>query len=178
MASRRALLVASSDLSHYQDSSRAALLDRVIVDAIERFDPEAVERALARDPGHACGGGPIVAVMRAARALGAADARVLCYADSGAVSGDKQRRGRILRRGARHVRGGGVTGEAHGVDAPLSAEDRHRLLAVARAAVADALAGRPPRRAEPAGILARRAGVFVSFHLDGDLRGCIGSPCR
>ena len=88
MASRRALLVASSDLSHYQDSSRAALLDRVIVDAIERFDPEAVERALARDPGHACGGGPIVAVMRAARALGAADARVLCYADSGAVSGD------------------------------------------------------------------------------------------
>ena len=88
MASRRALLVASSDLSHYHDSRRAALLDQVIVDAIDRFDPEAVERALARDPGHACGGGPIVSVMRAARTLGAADARVLCYADSGAVSGD------------------------------------------------------------------------------------------
>ncbi len=88
MASRRALLVASSDLSHYHESRRAALLDRVIVDAVDRFDPEAVERALARDPGHACGGGPIVSVMRAARALGAADARVLCYADSGAVSGD------------------------------------------------------------------------------------------
>jgi MEMO1 family protein len=88
MASRRALLVASSDLSHYHDTRRAALLDRVIVDAVDRFDPEAVERALARDPGHACGGGPIVSVMRAARALGAADARVLCYADSGAVSGD------------------------------------------------------------------------------------------
>jgi AmmeMemoRadiSam system protein B len=88
LASRRALLVASSDLSHYHDSRRAAVLDRVIVDAVDRFDPEAVERALARDPGHACGGGPIVSVMRAARALGAADARVLCYADSGAVSGD------------------------------------------------------------------------------------------
>jgi len=88
LASRRALLVASSDLSHYHDSRQAALLDRVIVDAVDRFDPEAVERALARDPGHACGGGPIVSVMRAARALGAADARVLCYADSGAVSGD------------------------------------------------------------------------------------------
>jgi hypothetical protein len=88
LASRRALLVASSDLSHYHDSPRAAMLDRVIVDAVDRFDPEAVERALARDPGHACGGGPIVSVMRAARALGAADARVLCYADSGAVSGD------------------------------------------------------------------------------------------
>ena len=88
LASRRALLVASSDLSHYHDSRSAALLDRVIVDAVDRFDPEAVERALARDPGHACGGGPIVSVMRAARTLGAADARVLCYADSGAVSGD------------------------------------------------------------------------------------------
>jgi hypothetical protein len=88
LASRRALLVASSDLSHYHDSRRAAVLDRVIVDAVDRFDPESVERALARDPGHACGGGPIVSVMRAARALGAADARVLCYADSGAVSGD------------------------------------------------------------------------------------------
>jgi len=88
MASRRALLVASSDLSHYHDSRQAAMLDRVIVDAVDRFDPEAVERALVRDPGHACGGGPIVSVMRAARALGAADARVLCYADSSAVSGD------------------------------------------------------------------------------------------
>jgi hypothetical protein len=88
LTSRRALLVASSDLSHYHDSRRAAMLDRVIVEAVERFDAEAVERALVRDPGHACGGGPIVSVMRAARALGAADARVLAYADSGAVSGD------------------------------------------------------------------------------------------
>lgn len=88
LASRRPLLVASSDLSHYQDSRRASQLDRVMVDAVGQFDPEAVERALARYPGHACGGGPVVAVMRAARALGAGDARVLCYADSGAVSGD------------------------------------------------------------------------------------------
>ena len=38
---------------------------------------------------HACGGGPMVAVMRAARALGARDAVILNYADSGDVSGDK-----------------------------------------------------------------------------------------
>jgi AmmeMemoRadiSam system protein A len=60
------------------------------------------------------------------------------------------------------------------VKTPISADDRGRLLAEARAAVADALAGRPPRRIEAEGIFARRAGVFVSFHLDGDLRGCIG----
>jgi hypothetical protein len=87
---RRALLVASTDLSHYHDALRAAKLDRVIVDGVARFDPEAIERALAKFPDHACGGGPLVAVMRAARALGAADARVLRYADSGDVSGDKR----------------------------------------------------------------------------------------
>jgi len=87
---RRALLVASTDLSHYHDALRAAQLDHVIVDGVARFDPEAIERALAKFPDHACGGGPLVAVMRAARALGAADARVLRYADSGDVSGNKR----------------------------------------------------------------------------------------
>jgi AmmeMemoRadiSam system protein B len=40
-------------------------------------------------PEHACGGGPTVSVMRAAKAIGAEDARVLKYGDSGDVSGDK-----------------------------------------------------------------------------------------
>ena len=62
------------------------------------------------------------------------------------------------------------------MDAQVSREDRRRLLAAAREAVADALAGRPARRIEPDGAFARHAGVFVSFHLDGELRGCIGHP--
>jgi AmmeMemoRadiSam system protein A len=62
------------------------------------------------------------------------------------------------------------------MEAQLSAEDRGRLLAEARRAVADALAGRAPTPVEPAGVFAREAGVFVSLHLDGDLRGCIGHP--
>ncbi len=40
-------------------------------------------------PEHACGGGPTVSVMRAAQLAGATEARVLKYADSGDVSGDK-----------------------------------------------------------------------------------------
>jgi AmmeMemoRadiSam system protein B len=86
---RSALLVASSDLSHYHDAATAARMDRVVIDCVEQFDAEALQRALDRQPEHACGGGPAVAVMRAARALGATDAIVLDYADSGDVSGDK-----------------------------------------------------------------------------------------
>ena len=89
LAGRRALLIASSDLSHYLDARAAAVADRTVLDCVERFDPEGLEGALRASPDHACGGGPIVSVMRAARALGARTGRVLRYADSGDVSGDK-----------------------------------------------------------------------------------------
>jgi hypothetical protein len=86
---RRALLIASTDLSHYHDAATAARMDSVVIDLVSRFDPEGLQRALDAQPGHACGGGPAVAVMRAARDLGARDAVILKYADSGDVSGDK-----------------------------------------------------------------------------------------
>lgn len=88
-AGRRALLVASSDLSHYQDARTARRLDDEVVTRVAEFDAEGLLGLLQRSPEHACGGGPMVAVMRAARLLGATDARVLKYADSGDVSGDK-----------------------------------------------------------------------------------------
>jgi MEMO1 family protein len=86
---RRALLVASTDLSHYHDAQTAARLDRVVIDCVERLDADGLQRALDVQPEHACGGGPTVAVIRAARMLGANRATILNYADSGDVSGDK-----------------------------------------------------------------------------------------
>jgi AmmeMemoRadiSam system protein B len=83
------LLVASSDLSHYQDAHTAAELDAVVAGHVEALDPVGLMDALEREPRHACGGGPMVSVLHAARALGATEARVLEYADSGDVSGDK-----------------------------------------------------------------------------------------
>jgi AmmeMemoRadiSam system protein B len=86
---RRALLVASSDLSHYFDASTAARLDAVVVEEIEKLDAGGLMTQLERRPDHACGGGPMVSVLRAAQALGATTSQVLNYADSGDVSGDK-----------------------------------------------------------------------------------------
>jgi AmmeMemoRadiSam system protein B len=86
---RTALLVASTDLSHYHDATTAAALDAVVIDCVSRFDPDGLQHALDVTPDHACGGGPTVAVMRAAQLLGARDAVVLDHADSGDVSGDK-----------------------------------------------------------------------------------------
>jgi AmmeMemoRadiSam system protein B len=86
---RKALIVASTDLSHYHEAKTAAALDAVVIDCVSRFDADGLQDALDARPEHACGGGPTVAVMRAAQLAGARDAVVLNYADSGDVSGDK-----------------------------------------------------------------------------------------
>jgi AmmeMemoRadiSam system protein B len=85
----RVLLVASSDLSHYEDAATAAGMDASVLGYVEAFDPDGLMSELEREPRHACGGGPMVAVLRAAALRGATLARVLRYADSGDVSGDK-----------------------------------------------------------------------------------------
>ncbi|HET8644089.1 MAG TPA: AmmeMemoRadiSam system protein B, partial [Vicinamibacteria bacterium] len=90
LGGRPALLIASSDLSHYHPSAEAAVLDARVVERVRAFDAEGLMDLLERRHDHACGGGPMVAVMKAAAALGAGTARVLRYADSGDVpAGDK-----------------------------------------------------------------------------------------
>jgi len=81
------VLVASSDLSHYQPAPVASRLDQIVVEQVGRFDAEALMSRLERYENVACGGGPVVAVMKASRELGADRATVLRYADSGDVAG-------------------------------------------------------------------------------------------
>jgi AmmeMemoRadiSam system protein B len=86
---RHALLVASSDLSHFYDAETAAALDTRVIEQVEALDDEGLMTLLEQRADHACGGGPMVSVLRAARLLGGKTSRVLRYADSGDVSGDK-----------------------------------------------------------------------------------------
>jgi hypothetical protein len=91
---RRALLVASTDLSHYFDARTAADLDGEVADCVSAFDAGRLLARFEAYPEHergryvACGGGPAIAVMLAAKRLGASEARVLRYAHSGEISGD------------------------------------------------------------------------------------------
>jgi AmmeMemoRadiSam system protein B len=93
-AGRRILLVASTDLSHYFDAATAMDLDRRVQDCVSGFDParflEIFEEYPEAERGRyvACGGGPAIAVMLAARARGARHGRVLKYMHSGDISGD------------------------------------------------------------------------------------------
>jgi AmmeMemoRadiSam system protein B len=93
-AGRRVLLVASTDLSHYFEANRAMELDMRVQDCVSRFDPDRLLAMFEEYPEGergrfvACGGGPAIAVMRAARAGGARHGRVLKYMHSGQISGD------------------------------------------------------------------------------------------
>ncbi|MBN2472355.1 MAG: AmmeMemoRadiSam system protein B [Anaerolineae bacterium] len=88
---RNALLIASSDLSHFFPQAQAKALDTVTLDAIRAYDPRRVIQT-GKAPGEgACGRGAIAAVMWAAGALGANSATILHYATSGDTSGDYQR---------------------------------------------------------------------------------------
>ena len=89
ISGQNVLLVASSDLSHYHTYDEAVSLDKRVIDLVESFDSLQLLQRTQRRELEACGAGPMVAVMLAARSLGANVARVIHYCNSGDVTGEK-----------------------------------------------------------------------------------------
>jgi AmmeMemoRadiSam system protein B len=88
MRDKNAILVASTDLSHFNNQQTALKYDRFMLDQIEAFDPVAAFDAERTGKGFACGLGAVTAVLWAARELGANKVKVLHHATSGDVTGD------------------------------------------------------------------------------------------
>ena len=87
------LILVSSDLSHYHHYDEAVSIDKRFIDLLLTLDPERLFQALKNRECEACGGGPMVAAMVAAKQLAADSVEVLCYKNSGDVCGD---RGRVV----------------------------------------------------------------------------------
>lgn len=87
---RGALIIASTDLSHLYDYNDVVRHDRVMIELVERFDVEGLARALIEGRCQACGGAPVVAALLTAQALGANEATVLHYTNSGDVTGNRR----------------------------------------------------------------------------------------
>ena len=86
---KRFLIVASTDLSHYYPYKEAVELDGVVKTSLEAYDIQGLIRDLGKGKCEACGAGPIISTMLVCRRLGAVASKVLKYANSGDVSGDK-----------------------------------------------------------------------------------------
>jgi AmmeMemoRadiSam system protein B len=81
-------LVISSDMTHYEPREVAERQDRKALDELERVEPEALHRVVARERITMCGVHPAVAALRACRDLGVRQGKLVGYATSGEVTGD------------------------------------------------------------------------------------------
>jgi AmmeMemoRadiSam system protein B len=86
-----ALIIASSDLNHYENDSVTRVKDQKAIDRILALDPRGLFDTVHREAISMCGYGPAAAMLVAANILGAREARLVKYATSAEVSGDFDR---------------------------------------------------------------------------------------
>ncbi len=90
-AAEPVLLLASSDLNHYEPAAVSEAKDARALEAVTALDGEELLARCKRERISMCGRGPAATVIAAARALGATRADVVDYRHSGWVSGDNAR---------------------------------------------------------------------------------------
>jgi AmmeMemoRadiSam system protein B len=89
-AAEPVLIVASSDMNHYESDAVTRVKDRKALDRILALDPQGLFDVVQREKISMCGVGPAVSVIVAARELGAAEAELVRYATSGDVNGERE----------------------------------------------------------------------------------------
>jgi AmmeMemoRadiSam system protein B len=88
---RDAIIIASSDFSHYEPQPSASRKDHLALEAILALAPEQLEEVVRSNNISMCGPGPVMGMLTACKALGAKKARLLRYATSGDITGDYSR---------------------------------------------------------------------------------------
>jgi MEMO1 family protein len=84
------LIVASSDMNHYESDAITRVKDRLAIDRILALDARGLYDTVRREGITMCGYGPAVALLTAACALGAKDAELIRYATSADITGDRE----------------------------------------------------------------------------------------
>ncbi len=175
-----ALIVASTDLSHFHPYDDAVRLDKVVLSHVNAFDPEGLFTDLSSGACEACGGGPMAATMLAGKALGADKAKVVKYANSGDVTGDRSSvvgymAAVLYDSQAKGEDGKKSTKEKVGVELGLSEQDKQTLMHIAGTTIDHRVRGKePPDFEVDSPVLKEKRGAFVTIRKHGQLRGCIG----
>jgi AmmeMemoRadiSam system protein B/AmmeMemoRadiSam system protein A len=167
---RNALVVASTDMSHFLAKSEANALDKSTIELVQGQKVAALIRKLERNENVLCGGAAVAAALLYAQNLGNAGVEVLAYADSAEAGGPADR---VVGYFAAAVTAGPAA--VAQPEFALSADDKKELLSLARRAVE--LYVREAKvldSATPNPNLQAPRGAFVTLTEGGDLRGCIG----
>lgn len=88
LSGKNALVIASTDMTHYEPQEKAERNDRAAIDAALKLDEEQYNFAVELHGISTCGYGPTMAAITASKLLGAKKAQLLCYKTSGDVTGD------------------------------------------------------------------------------------------
>ncbi len=154
---REVVLIASSDMTHYEAQESARKKDTQAIEAILCLDEDQLLKRVKELDISMCGYAPTVSVIAAAKELGAKTAELIRYQTSGDITGDYD----------------SVVGYAGII---ITAVELHPLAQLAKKTVETYVKeGKipPPSKLTPE--MKARAGVFVSIHKLGELRGCIGT---
>ncbi len=167
------IIVASSDLSHYHPYDVAVKMDHKTLRAIEEWDYLSMLRNFETRVWEACGGGPIVAAMIASERLGAKEAKLLTYANSGDTTGD---RSQVVGYGAVAIYKAPSPRAAAGQPFTLGPAEKQELFRIARRSVESAVKDHKmlDDPAPKQDTLGQERGAFVTLKEKGELRGCIG----
>ncbi len=155
---RGVVIIASSDMTHYEPQESARRKDTQAIEAILELNEDELLRRVDELDISMCGYAPVVSLIAAARELGATGAELVKYQTSGDVSGDYS----------------AVVGYAGII---IKGKEVHPLVELAGQTVETYVTeGRtisPPQELTPE--TREKAGVFVSIYIFGELRGCIGT---
>jgi len=154
--SREAVVIASSDMTHYEPQESAQRKDKKAIEAILELNEDELLRRVDELNISMCGYAPAVALISAARKLGATGAELVRYQTSGDTTGDY----------SAVVGYAGIIIKGISPLAKLAKETVETY-------VKEGKVPQPPKELTPE--MKKRAGVFVSIHKLGGLRGCIGT---
>ncbi len=156
-SNREVVIIASSDMPHYEPQESARRKDTQAIEAMLDLNEDELLRRVHELDITMCGYAPAVSLISAAKELGAGEAELVKYQTSGDASGDYS----------------SVVGYAGII---LKRTQMSPLVRLARETVETYIKqGKTPQLGELTPEMKERAGVFVSIHKLGELRGCIGT---
>ena len=155
---RDVVLMTSSDMTHYEPQELAQKKDNEAIKAMLDLDEDELLKRVEEMNISMCGYAPVVALITAAKELGAKSAELVKYQTSGDTTGDYT----------------SVVGYAGII---FTAPETHPIVRLAKDAVdvyvREGKTISPPPTLTPE--MQAQAGVFVTLHKFGELRGCIGT---
>jgi AmmeMemoRadiSam system protein B/AmmeMemoRadiSam system protein A len=170
------IIVASSDLSHFYDYEVARKLDEVFLERLTGMDPRRLYESVKGQECEACGAGPVVAALIAAGRTGAPNCRVLSKANSGDVTGERDRVVGYASAVVLEGRDGLSLNAMEETAEALGPSEQHYLLRHARRSIETALGIEgTPVTPTSSPVLEQTTGGFITLKRHNRLRGCIGT---